>query len=116
MNTIPLKNWLTVTLALIMLVGAGPAWAQRVVVRLDSAERQALRLHPRLRQSAQEIAEQRALRRGSFSLRNPDLLFSAPTGYQWAPGVVQTIDFPTVYQRRPKRRKPAFRWPSAAAM
>ena len=102
MNTIPLKSWLTVTLALLLLVGAGPAWAQSVVVRLDSAERQALRLHPRLRQSTQEIAEQRALRRGSFSLRNPDFLFSAPTGYQWAPGVVQTIDFPTVYQRQAK--------------
>lgn len=87
-------------LALVLLVVAGPAWAQRVVVRLDSAERQALRRHPRLRQSQQEIAEQQALRRGSFSPRNPDFLFSAPTGYQWAPGVVQTIDFPTVYQRQ----------------
>jgi len=87
-------------LALVLLVVAGPAWAQRVVVRLDSAERQALRRHPRLRQSQQEIAEQQALRRSSFSPRNPDFLFSAPTGYQWAPGVVQTIDFPAVYQRQ----------------
>lgn len=87
-------------LGLLLLLG-GQARAQQVV-RLDSAERQALRRHPRLRQSAQEIAEQQALRRGSFSLRNPDFLFSAPTGYQWAPGVVQTIDFPTVYQRQAK--------------
>ena len=98
MNTSPLKTWLTATLMLLVL--AGPAWAQRVVMRLDSAEQRALRRHPRLRQSQQEIAEQRALRRGSFSLRNPDFLFSAPTGYQWAAGVVQTIDFPTVYQRQ----------------
>ncbi|TDN36946.1 TolC family protein [Hymenobacter sp. UV11] len=92
-----LLSWL-----LLLLLGAagGPAWAQRVVVRLDSAEQQALRLHPRLRQSAQEIEEQRALRRGSFSLRNPDFLFSAPTGERWAPGVVQTIDFPSVYRRQ----------------
>ena len=94
---IPLAGWL---LVLLLLAGAGPAWAQRVVVGLDSAERRALRLHPRLRQSQQEIAEQQALRRGSFSLRNPDFLFSAPTGERWAPGVVQTIDFPTVYQRQ----------------
>ncbi len=85
---------------LFWLVAAGPAVAQRLVVRLDSAESQALRRHPRLRQSAEEIAEQRALKRGSFSPRNPDVLFSAPTGYQWAPGVVQTIDFPTVYRRQ----------------
>jgi cobalt-zinc-cadmium efflux system outer membrane protein len=88
-------------LGLLLLLG-GQVRAQQVVVRLDSAERQALRRHPRLRQSAQEIAEQQALRRGSFSLRNPDFLFSAPSGYQWAPGVVQTIDFPTVYQRQAK--------------
>ncbi|WP_310394920.1 TolC family protein [Hymenobacter sp.] len=70
------------------------------MVPLDSAEAQALRQHPRLRQSAEEIAEQRALQRGSFSPANPDFLFSAPTGEQWAPGVVQTIDFPTVYRRQ----------------
>ena len=49
-------------------------------------------------QSVQEIEEQRALKRGSFSPRNPDFLFSAPTGERWAPGVVQTLDFPTVYR------------------
>ncbi len=98
MNDNRLKIWL---LALGLFVAAGaPAWAQRVVVGLDSAERRALRLHPRLRQSRQEIAEQQALRRGSFSPRNPDFLFSAPTGERWAPGVVQTIDFPTVYRRQ----------------
>lgn len=85
---------------LLLLLLAGPALAQQVVVRLDSAERQTLRRHPRLRQSAQEIEEQRALKRGSFSLPNPDFLFSAPTGERWAPGVVQTIDFPTVYRRQ----------------
>jgi cobalt-zinc-cadmium efflux system outer membrane protein len=87
-------------LLLWLVLLAGPAGAQQVVVRLDSAEQQALRRHPRLRQSAEEIAEQRALKRGSFSPTNPDFLFSAPTGERWAPGVVQTIDFPTVYRRQ----------------
>jgi outer membrane protein TolC len=87
-------------LMFLLALGAGPAGAQQVVVRADSAEALALRRHPRLRQSAQEIEEQRALKRGSFSLRNPDFLFSAPTGERWAPGVVQTIDFPTVYRRQ----------------
>ena len=93
-------RFLGLTLFLLLCAASSPAWAQRMVVRLDSAEQQALRLHPRLRLSNQEIEEQRALRRGSFSLRNPDFLFSAPTGEMWAPGVVQTIDFPTVYQRQ----------------
>ncbi|TGE25238.1 TolC family protein [Hymenobacter aquaticus] len=87
-------------LLLLLALFSGPALAQQVVVRPDSAEAQALRRHPRLRQSTQEIEEQRALKRGSFSLRNPDFLFSAPTGERWAPGVVQTIDFPTVYRQQ----------------
>jgi len=90
-------------LLLALALGTVPAGAQQVIVRPDSAEALALRRHPRLRQSAQEIEEQRALKRGSFSLRNPDFLFSAPTGERWAPGVVQTIDFPTVYRRQARQ-------------
>ena len=89
----------------LFLAGIAPSFAQRTVITLDSAERQALRRHPRLRQSAEEIAEQRALKRGSFSPSNPDFLFSAPTGERWAPGVVQTIDLPTVYRRQAQQAR-----------
>ncbi|UYZ64879.1 TolC family protein [Hymenobacter weizhouensis] len=91
---------LVVVLGLFGWLVSHGAQAQRLIMGLDSAEQQALRRSPRLRQSAQEIEEQRALRRGSFAPANPDLLWSAPTGERWAPGVVQTIDFPTVYQRQ----------------
>ncbi|UOQ50736.1 TolC family protein [Hymenobacter cellulosivorans] len=93
-------NTLRIGHLLLGLLGAGALRAQQVVVRLDSAEQQALRQHPRLRQSAEEIAEQRALKRGSFAPANPDFLLSAPTGERWAPGVVQTIDLPNVYRRQ----------------
>ncbi|AYA39083.1 TolC family protein (plasmid) [Hymenobacter oligotrophus] len=83
-----------------LLIGWLPARAQTTVIGLDSAEAQALRRHPRLRQSDEEIAEQRALKRGSFAPANPDFLWSAPTGEMWAPGVVQTIDLPNVYRRQ----------------
>ncbi|MBT9394888.1 TolC family protein [Hymenobacter sp. NST-14] len=82
-----------------LLLCAGAVRAQ-TVVSLDSAEAQTLRRHPRLRQSTQEIEEQRALKRGSFAPANPDFLFSAPTGEMWAPGVVQTLDLPNVYRRQ----------------
>ena len=93
--------------ALLFLLGLiTPSLAQqRTVVTLDSAETQALRRHPRLRQSAQEIEEQRALKRGSFSPTNPDFLFSSPTGYQWARGVVQTIDLPNVYRQQARQAR-----------
>ncbi|MFD2784178.1 TolC family protein [Hymenobacter rubripertinctus] len=92
-------RWLLVLLVLLLGPGREAAQAQ-TVIGLDSAEARSLRRHPRLRQSDREIEEQRALKRGSFSPANPDLLFSAPTGERWAPGVVQTIDFPNVYRRQ----------------
>ncbi len=92
-----LVGWLTL---LALLLSGKPARAQTAVVSLDTAEALTLRRHPRLRQSEQEIAEQRALKRGSFAPANPDFLFSAPTGEMWAPGMVQTIDLPNVYRRQ----------------
>ncbi|MBF9238656.1 TolC family protein [Hymenobacter sp. BT683] len=87
-------------LVLALLLSGAAAHAQTAVVSLDSAEAVTLRRHPRLRQSDQEIAEQRALKRGAFAPANPDFLFAAPTGEMWAPGVVQTIDLPNVYRRQ----------------
>ena len=88
-------------LVLALLLGLLPEGVRaQTAIRLDSAEALTLRRHPRLRQSDQEIEEQRALKRGSFAPANPDFLFSAPTGEQWAPGVVQTIDLPNVYRRQ----------------
>ena len=87
-------------LALVLLGLSPEAVRAQTTISLDSAEALTLRRHPRLRQSDREIEEQRALKRGSFAPANPDFLFSAPTGERWAPGVVQTIDFPNVYRRQ----------------
>ncbi|OGX86581.1 hypothetical protein BEN48_12435 [Hymenobacter glacialis] len=92
-------RWLLV-LALLLQGPWREAAEAQTVIGLDSAEARSLRRHPRLRQSDREVEEQRALKRGSFAPANPDLLFSAPSGERWAPGVVQTIDFPNVYRRQ----------------
>lgn len=90
-------GWL---LLMLVLIYSSSVRAQTTGISLDSAEARAIRRHPRLRQAEQEIAEQRALKRGAFAPANPDFLFSAPTGEMWAPGVVQTIDLPNVYRRQ----------------
>ncbi|MCI1189836.1 TolC family protein [Hymenobacter sp. DH14] len=101
MKYIKIKWAAQVLLVLALLLGLLPEAARaQTAIRLDSAEALTLRRHPRLRQSNQEIEEQRALKRGSFAPANPDFLFSAPTGERWAPGVVQTIDLPNVYRRQ----------------
>ncbi|MBC6698191.1 TolC family protein [Hymenobacter puniceus] len=102
MTNFAIKSAYLGLLVLVLLVlgpGQGTVRAQ-TTISLDSAEALTLRRHPRLRQSTQEIEEQRALKRGSFAPANPDFLFSAPTGEMWAPGVIQTIDLPNVYRRQ----------------
>ena len=47
------RRWLL--LVLMLLASMGPAWAQTTVLELDSAEAQALRRHPRLRQAEQQV-------------------------------------------------------------
>ncbi|QIX60598.1 TolC family protein [Hymenobacter lutimineralis] len=100
MNFLNIKSGGCWLLTLVMLALCSGAARAQTVISLDSAEARTLRRHPRLRQSAQEIEEQRALRRGAFAPANPDFLFSAPTGEMWAPGVVQTLDLPNVYRRQ----------------
>ncbi len=55
-----------VWLALLLLFTA-PAVAQQLIIRPNSAEAQGLGRHPRLRQSAQEIEEQRLFRAGEIT-------------------------------------------------
>ena len=100
MKYLKMKSAAQGLLALVLLLLSPDAARAQTTISLDSAEALTLRRHPRLRQSDREIEEQRALRRGSFAPANPDFLFSAPTGEMWAPGVVQTIDFPNVYRRQ----------------
>ncbi|WP_426491488.1 TolC family protein [Hymenobacter sp. 102] len=101
MKYLKLRSGVRFLLVLALLLGLGfEAARAQTIISLDSAEAQTLRRHPRLRQSTQEIEEQRALKRGSFAPANPDFLFSAPTGEMWAPGVVQTIDLPNVYRQQ----------------
>ncbi|UYZ61173.1 TolC family protein [Hymenobacter latericus] len=80
-----------------------PLLTQAQVLSLDSAVARAERQHPRLRQAARQLDEQRALKRGSFSLPNPDLLLDAPSGYFYTFGAVQTIQSPAVYRRQAKQ-------------
>ncbi len=73
----------------------------------DSAVATALKRNPEMNLSQQRIDQQRALRPTTFSIMQPDLIFEAPTGEDLRPGVLQIIDFPTVYttQRQAQNKR-----------
>lgn len=69
----------------------------QTLVTLDSALASALRSHPQMRLSQQQVEQQRALRKGSFSLPNTELFLSGPAADRMVGGVLQSFEAPLVY-------------------
>jgi cobalt-zinc-cadmium efflux system outer membrane protein len=74
----------------------------QTTLSLDSAVAMSLRHHPQLMVSQQELASQTALKKGSFSLPDPQFLLEAPTGDFFSPGIQQTFDNPLIYIQQSK--------------
>ncbi len=80
-----------------MLVSSGA-----IAQTLDSIIAMSLRHHPQLKAAQKELEKQKALKRGSFNLADPQILLEAPTGDFFTPGVQQGFDNPLVYIQRSK--------------
>ncbi len=90
-----------ITLTFLFMFGWLGLYAQ-TSISLDSAIAEALKRHPHLQAAQMELEEQRALKKGSFSLPDPQILLEAPTGEFFTPGVQQTVDNPLVYIQQSK--------------
>jgi len=77
----------------------------QVSVTLDSAIASAMRTHPQIQFSQQEIEQQKALKRGSFNLENPSLGMEAPYGKKFEFGVQQNFQNPVIYIQQAKLGK-----------
>lgn len=77
----------------------------QVSVTLDSAIANALRTHPQMQFSHQEIEQQKALKRGSFNLENPSVGMEAPYGKKFEFGVQQNFQNPVIYIQQAKLGK-----------
>lgn len=87
---------------LILLLHTGlSGWAQ-TIVSLDSAIAFALKTHPQLQLSQQQISQQRALKRGSFNLPNTEVLLSGPAADRMVGGILQSFDSPLAYVQQSK--------------
>lgn len=80
---------------------------QNAVAQITEQEAidEGLKNHPQMRLSAQQIEQQRALKKGSYSFNNPDVWLESPTSVQFAVGVQQIFDFPTVYANQARLGK-----------
>lgn len=69
---------------------------------LDSAIASALRTHPQIQFSQQEIEQQKALKKGSFNLENPGIGTEAPYGQKFEISIQQNFQNPVIYFQQSK--------------
>lgn len=77
----------------------------QTAITLDSAISNALRTHPQIQFSLQEIKQQMAWKKGSFNLQNPSIGVEAPYADKFEIGVQQNFDNPLVYIQQSKVAK-----------
>jgi len=86
---------------LALLLSLGPvARAQVHTLSLPDAIDMALRNNPQVKVANLRVDKQRALLPGTLSLTRPELVFEAPTGSRFEPGVMMPFSLPTVYRNQ----------------
>ena len=78
--------------------------AQQVLTEqaaLDSA----MKYSPLLKSAELQVKQSNHLRKTAFNLPNPDVMAESPTGEFYSVGVLQSIEFPTVYFKQGQLRK-----------
>jgi len=77
----------------------------QTLLTLDSALTLALKTHPQMQLSRQQIEQQRALKKGTFSLPNTELFLSGPAADRMVGGVLQSFDSPAAYVQQSRVAK-----------
>lgn len=87
-------------------VGAVSAFvsAQTILSEKDAVEL-ALKQNPQMKVAGLKIEKQEKLRGAAYSFENLEVVFQAPTGDQFRPGVMQRFSFPNVYANQIKLQK-----------
>jgi cobalt-zinc-cadmium efflux system outer membrane protein len=71
---------------------------------LDSA----MKHSPLLKSAELQVKQSNYLRKTAFNLANPDVIAESPTGEFYAVGILQSIEFPTVYIKQGQLLKQQF--------
>lgn len=74
-------------------------FSQGLLTEKDAIE-MAKKLNPQMQVAALKIQKQEKLKGSAYSIENLEILFQAPTGSEFRPGVMQRFSFPTVYAKQ----------------
>ncbi len=92
-----------VTTAVVLFFTIHQVAAQQVQLpSLDQCISTALQHHPSVKAAEQQVKIQQGLKAGAFNPPPLDILMQAPTGKDYRPSILQTIDFPMVYAKQAK--------------
>lgn len=80
---------------------------------LDAYIQAALQNHPAVKAAEQQVKIQQSIKTGAFNPPPLDILMQAPTGKDYRPSVLQTLDFPLVYTQQAKAAKAQTGWAEA---
>lgn len=87
-------------LALFLFIVPVLTQAQTEAPTMDFCVKQALQYHPSLKAAGKFIEEQKGAKKAAFNPPTLDVLIQSPTGKDYRPSILQTIDFPMVYARQ----------------
>lgn len=88
-----MKNHFVTVLFLLVATASGAQQILTEQAALDSA----MKYSPLLKSSDLQVKQSNYLRKTAFNLPNPEVIAESPTGDFYAVGILQSIEFPTLY-------------------
>lgn len=82
---------------LIILTASVKLTSAQNVISEQAALDSAMKYSPLLKSAELQVKESNYLRKTAFNLPNPDVIAESPTGDFYAVGILQSMEFPTVY-------------------
>lgn len=92
-----MKTSIVKYLGLIALATSVTAIRAQTIVTEQAALDSAMKHSPLLQSATLQVKQSNYLRKTAFNLANPEILAESPTGEFYAVGILQSIEFPTVY-------------------
>lgn len=93
------------TLRNVFLIGLSTVTFAQQNLKIDQAVELAMAKHPSSLLAVQKKEAEKKFLASTFGLPNLDVVFEAPTGTEMRPGIMQFIEFPTVYSKQYKAQK-----------
>jgi len=85
-----------VVMIIVLLLAGTICYAQQQL-SIGQAVTIAMEKNPQIRLADQKIQQQVLLKPAAYNIENPELIFEAPTGTAMRPGMMQKLQFPSVY-------------------